>query len=293
MTKSDSDYFCYSILSKYPIIDVIPGLDGSVGVVGLLVGMLYFFNSGLTIYWIRHQKYSAEMGIERAARHVNRIILLSHFAINLFVMQVVFPVYVPFMWASSLSDIVVGITILLVPLDIYDTNSWSASAAVALGWALQHVVTEGVAFLLMQYGCGLEAAKRSFLYATLWVSPSHLSRFSMLSLPYLRNFNLTHPSLAGRGDILVQPGLPARREQRMGRYPPRDVVASNACVLRHDMACTRDLPVQEARTSRLFPLLDYLSGDRSRGLIASLCKQFKQCGPMLLLLWTTAYLYYL
>ena len=70
MTKSDSDNFCYSILSKYPVIDVIPGLDGSVGVVGLIVGLLYFFNSGLTIYWIRHQKSNAEMGIERAARHV-------------------------------------------------------------------------------------------------------------------------------------------------------------------------------------------------------------------------------
>jgi hypothetical protein len=82
----------------------------------------------------------------------------------------VFPVYVPFMWASSLSDIVVGITILLVPLDMYDSNTWTSSAAVSMGWALQHVVTEGVAFLLMQYGCGWEAAKRSFAYASVWVS---------------------------------------------------------------------------------------------------------------------------
>lgn len=68
---TDSDSFCYSILSKYPIINVIPGLDGSIGVVGLFVGLLYFFNSGLTIYWIRHQKFNAEMGVERAARHVS------------------------------------------------------------------------------------------------------------------------------------------------------------------------------------------------------------------------------
>ena len=97
------------------------------------------------------------------------------------------------MWASSLSDIVVGITILLVPLDMYDRNNWLASAAVSLGWALQHLVTEGVAFLLMQYGCGMEAAKRSFFYATLWVSPSHLCRYCMQSLPSPRYFILTHP----------------------------------------------------------------------------------------------------
>jgi hypothetical protein len=79
MPESDSETFCYSILSKYPIINVIPGLNGSVGVVALLVGLLYFFNSGLTIYWIKHQKLNAEMGVERAARHVCILLIFMCF----------------------------------------------------------------------------------------------------------------------------------------------------------------------------------------------------------------------
>jgi len=150
MGENDSDEFCYSILSKYPVADTIPGLNGTIGVVALLVGLLYLFNSALTIYWIRHQKFHAELGIERAARHV------------------VFPVYVPFMWASALSDICVALSVMLVPIDMYDSNDWTASTIVSMAWTVQHVVTEGVAFLLMQYGCGLEAAKRASFYASIW-----------------------------------------------------------------------------------------------------------------------------
>lgn len=85
------------------------------------------------------------------------------------------------MWASSLSDIVVGITILLVPLDMYSSNNWAPAAAVSAGWALQHLVTEGVAFLLMQYGCGMEAAKRSFAYASIWVNVQYFCFLHNLS----------------------------------------------------------------------------------------------------------------
>lgn len=66
----DSDKFCFSILSKYPIIT---GLNGDIGLVGFLFGSLYIFNTCLTIYWILHQRTSAELGVERAARHVSFI----------------------------------------------------------------------------------------------------------------------------------------------------------------------------------------------------------------------------
>jgi hypothetical protein len=64
----DSDKFCYSILSKYPIL---PSVNENIGVFGLLFGLLYVFNTGLTVYWIMHQRFNAELGVERAARHVS------------------------------------------------------------------------------------------------------------------------------------------------------------------------------------------------------------------------------
>ena len=70
----------------------------------------------------------------------------------------------------------------------------------------------------------------------------------------------------------------------MEHNSPRGMVCSHAFILRHDMACTGDLPVPEARTSRLFPLLDYLSGDECGGIVASLCRSIKQCGTVLLFL---------
>jgi hypothetical protein len=74
----DSEKFCYSILSRYPIF---PGLHGEIGAIGLLFGSLYVFNTCLTVYWIMHQRFNAvELGVERAARHVRFFILLSPFS---------------------------------------------------------------------------------------------------------------------------------------------------------------------------------------------------------------------
>lgn len=63
----DSEDFCFRILSRYPIL---PGIQGEIGVIGILFGLLYVFNTCLTVYWITHQRFNAELGVERAARHV-------------------------------------------------------------------------------------------------------------------------------------------------------------------------------------------------------------------------------
>lgn len=64
--EQDSQNFCYSVMSKYPISQG----NSSVGIVPLLFGFAYIFNAALTMYWITHQKFHAELGVERAARHV-------------------------------------------------------------------------------------------------------------------------------------------------------------------------------------------------------------------------------
>lgn len=71
----DSDKFCFSILSRYPIIK---GLNGSIGIVGILFAGLYIFNTCLTIYWIFNQRVNGlNLGVERAARHVIYIFFFS------------------------------------------------------------------------------------------------------------------------------------------------------------------------------------------------------------------------
>jgi hypothetical protein len=161
----DSEKFCFSLLSRYPII---PGIHNEIGVFGILFGLLYVFNTCLTVYWIMHQKFNAELGVERAARHV------------------VFPAYVPFMWASACSDLFYAAVFFFTPISLYDSNPWGPAITYAFAWTFQEVVIEGVAFLLMQYGCGNEAAKRAGFYSFLWVSLSlifflHLSRALSLS----------------------------------------------------------------------------------------------------------------
>ena len=74
------------------------------------------------------------------------------------------------MWASAFSDFFYAIVLLFAPVDLYDSNPWLQAILYAFAWTFQEVVIEGVAFLLMQYGCGNEAAKRAGFYSFLWVS---------------------------------------------------------------------------------------------------------------------------
>lgn len=73
------------------------------------------------------------------------------------------------MWASALSDFFYAGVFFFAPIDLYDSNPWSTAILHTLAWTFQEIVIEGVAFLLMQYGCGNEAAKRAGFYSFLWV----------------------------------------------------------------------------------------------------------------------------
>jgi hypothetical protein len=85
------------------------------------------------------------------------------------VFQVVFPAYVPFMWASASSDLFYAAVFFFTPISLYDSNPWGPAIIYSLALTFQEIVIEGVAILLMQYGCGNEAAKRAGLYSLLWV----------------------------------------------------------------------------------------------------------------------------
>ena len=146
----DSLGTCSDLITSYKLSDIFHDIPGSVSVGSLLLGVFYLLNTALTLYWITTQKRSAENGIEGAARYV------------------MFPLYMPFMWASALSDLLVGLIVLFISYDTYEANSWPTTIAVSTMWCVQHWVIEGIACLLLQYGCGMQAVRKAIYSSSVW-----------------------------------------------------------------------------------------------------------------------------
>ena len=117
---------CFGVFSGYSIQPYIPFVSEYVGVGSLLIACIYIVVSGLTIYWIRLQRYYAQTGIEGSVKFV------------------IFDVYEPFLWSSALSDCFLGMTVLFFDAEIGSRNSLSASIAYGLCYGLQHFVLEGI-----------------------------------------------------------------------------------------------------------------------------------------------------
>ena len=137
-----SDYICFNILSYYPIKDPEHGFSGRIGIIGLILAIIYSLNACMMIFFIRQQRMKAQDGMEGAA------------------MYVIFPIYIPFMIVSALSDALVGVVIFILHPKILQPNPWGATIAISSVYAIQHFVLEGIAFIMMQYGCGFQAARR-------------------------------------------------------------------------------------------------------------------------------------
>jgi hypothetical protein len=73
------------------------------------------------------------------------------------------------MWTSAASDVIVASLLIFSGVSLTETNHWSNSIFVAITFAFQHFAIEGVAFLLMQYGCGRQASLRAGSVGFLWV----------------------------------------------------------------------------------------------------------------------------
>ena len=132
---------CSDFYSSYPASDYLPGVFGNVGIGGIVIGFVYFLSSAITIAWIRTQQQNALRGMEGAAKHV------------------IFPIYLPIMWISALSDAFRGLVIFFVKTSVNGPTSWEDSIIVAAAFGIQHFVIEGIAVILIQYGCGKRAIR--------------------------------------------------------------------------------------------------------------------------------------
>lgn len=85
---------------------------------------------------------------------------------------VIFPPFVKILWVSALSSAFIGLLMLLVPVEITGEeahdNLQITRLLYPLAWGLQHFVVEGVAFMLLQKGCGMGAGRKAFRMSLSW-----------------------------------------------------------------------------------------------------------------------------
>lgn len=134
--------FCSDALTFFPIDTIVSNLPpNNIGIIMAVSGLLNMFMSLLTVVWIKRNELEAqaEGGREEAAK------------------SVIFPVFVIVLWVNVFANIYAGFVVAWVPLSVTGANSYLYSLLYASQTAMHHVVVEGIAFLLMQKGCGYHA----------------------------------------------------------------------------------------------------------------------------------------
>lgn len=122
-----------------------------VGLFWFLAGTISLLSSLLIIYWIKRQEWYAQQGDNQAVK------------------SVIFPVFVSVLWFNA------AVNLYFAAVELYaagpdDNQNYPLQykIMISLGYAGQHMVVEGVAFLLMQKGLGSFAAYRASQQACLW-----------------------------------------------------------------------------------------------------------------------------
>jgi hypothetical protein len=123
-----------------------------VNVIRLLIGILYLIMMNVTVIWIYIQKRNAMAGD------------------NMAVESVIFPLFINIMWILAASDFLIGILIIFLPINLDGDHPISTLALVLypIGFTSQHAVIEGVAFLLLQKGCGYYGSLKAGQYTMIW-----------------------------------------------------------------------------------------------------------------------------
>jgi hypothetical protein len=143
--------FCDNPLESWVIGMSFFGND-QVGIIKLIVGLLYILMAAITIGWINIQARNARNGDNDAVK------------------SVIFPIFTIMMWVSAFTSISVALVILFVPVDLTSRNDSNARWLYPTVFTLQHIVLEGVAFLLMQKGCGKYAAWNASKLMAIWAA---------------------------------------------------------------------------------------------------------------------------
>jgi hypothetical protein len=146
--------FCINVLEDYPISTFITGAPANIGIVMFIFGITNICMSWLTIGFIKTQEFVAQ----------GWVVGDNSFSVR----SVIFPIFVNVLWFSAFGSVYSAIVVSLVPLASGESNTVTASILYGLMWALQHGVIEGIAFLLIQKGCGVHATKKAIRFTAVW-----------------------------------------------------------------------------------------------------------------------------
>jgi hypothetical protein len=147
------DDFCFNLLYFYPIDELIPGLPPNhIGILMVIAGILNVTTSLVTVAWIKSKEREAQMedGGDDAAK------------------SVIFPIFVQVVWINIAINLYAGIVETFISFNPVGTNEVYIAVLYGLIYGLRHLVIEGLAFLLMEKGCGKHAAYEAGSRALLW-----------------------------------------------------------------------------------------------------------------------------
>lgn len=150
-----ADTFCDNLMDYAPI----PMFAGSTGVVSVVLGLIYIVMGFTTVYFIKYNEWKARSGNNKA------------------VGSVIFPVFVYVLWGNAFINFYVGMVAMNYSFRPFASNSVLKAFLFSVMYALQHMVIEGVAFLLMQKGLGFYAARKAFVRAVVWGAVTFLVYF--------------------------------------------------------------------------------------------------------------------
>jgi hypothetical protein len=131
----------------------------TIGLFRVIIGFSYIFTISIVLFWSSLQ--------ERNARSGN-------------IEPVLFPHFTKLLWFVGLVDLFTLFIILFVDLTPGETVE-IAKLLYCAALGLQHSLTEGIAYLLMQKGCGLYAMKKTKNVAFCWFLICFLSYYCALS----------------------------------------------------------------------------------------------------------------
>jgi hypothetical protein len=139
------DHVCQSI--------VLSSFVGETPTVLFAFGCLQVVNLFIIILYIRRQARLAAAAQTAALQAADRII---------------FPSLAVWLYAVGFANISSGIMSIFVLRSLEQANSLSASLAFGISYGLSHFALDGIAFLLIQNGCGSVSMARATYSALLW-----------------------------------------------------------------------------------------------------------------------------
>lgn len=139
---------CDHIYESWPVY-TIPGRDEPTGAIVVVVGLIYIVNSFIILYWIKKQEAAAKLGDHQAVK------------------SVIFPVFVDFMWVNAAVSLYAGLVFMLVTEPTDQDESMGESFMYASFNSLQHCVTDGLAYMLLQKGMGRNTQLK-VIHRSLW-----------------------------------------------------------------------------------------------------------------------------